>query len=114
MISVPIQIDRKSAIPVRAQIAAAYAAAIRGCLLSHPTLGGVASRLDWAGEQQGDVDVDQARTLAAVAVRFRVQLTDVAGTGPVVMPIPEPDPHQPWPADPTVQTTTITTIGEAP
>ena len=29
MISVPIQIDRKSAIPVRAQIAAAYAAAIR-------------------------------------------------------------------------------------
>lgn len=91
-----------------------YAAAIRGCLLSHPTLGGVADRIDWTGERQDEVETDQARTMAAATVSFRVHMTDVAGVGPTVMPTPTPDPHLPWPADPNVQTTNINITGEAP
>ncbi len=89
------------------RLAHRYAAAIRTCLLSHPTLDGACDRLDWMGETYDQVDTDAARTLTAAGVDLRVHMTDVAGQGPRVMPAPEPDPWKPWPGDHIATTVTV-------
>lgn len=96
------------------RLAHLYGAATRVCLINHHTLGGVASRTDWVGETYDTLNTDTARTVGAVGVDFRVEMRDVAGHGPTVMPPDPPDPHLPWPPDPMVTTTHIQTTGEAP
>ena len=96
------------------RLAHRYAAAIRACLVSHRTLGGVAERLTYRGERYDEAATDQARTLTMVGVEFRVRMVDIAGQGPVVLPTPTPDPHDPWPPDPQVTSTHVNTTGEAP
>ena len=91
-----------------------YAAAIRACLVSHPTLGGAAERLTYVGEEYAELPTDQARTLTAAGVEVRVRMADIAGQGPTVMPTPTPDPHLPWPADPTVITPNVAVRGRTP
>lgn len=88
-----------------------YGAAIRSVMVTHPTLGGVSDRIDWTGEQYEPVFSDAARTLGMVTVSMRAHMADVVSHAPRVMPTPPPDPHQPWPGDPTITTTTI--FGEA-
>lgn len=87
-------------------LAKLYGAAIRAILLQRPSLGGIASGIEWEDESYDDVPVDQDRTLAATLLLFRVWIDDIVtrGAGPAE-PIP-PDPvNQPgsqWPTADTI------------
>ena len=76
-----------------------YAAAVRTCVLQHPSLGGFAQGVSWLGEAYDDIPIDRSRTLASGEVAFAVQVDDVASAfdGPAEPPEdPLEDPGD-WP-----------------
>lgn len=78
-----------------------YAAAIRGAILQHQSVSGLASGVDWVGERYDDIPEESGRTLASGQVIFRVWVPETirANDGPV-----EPDVNPPtdWPTADTV------------
>lgn len=75
-----------------------YAAAVRGCVVQHSSLGGFATATDWIGERYDDIPNDMLRTLAAGTVQFAVEVQGAIMPGegpdePLVDPIPDPGPR---------------------
>jgi hypothetical protein len=60
------------------RLARRYAAAIRDCLLSHRTLGGVAETVRWTDEQYDPLGSDDTQAIASGSVAFTVWVEDVA------------------------------------
>ncbi|MFW6776073.1 hypothetical protein ACOACO_17450 [Nocardioides sp. CPCC 205120] len=55
-----------------------WAAAVRACVLQHPTLDGTASSATWVGEEYAEIPLRQAaRTIGGCAVAFDVTATNV-------------------------------------
>lgn len=78
-------------------LAEIYAAAVRGAVVQHPSLGGFATATDWVGERYDDIPNDMLRTLAAGSVQFAVEvqgaiLPSQGPEQPLPDPIPVPDP----------------------
>lgn len=73
-----------------AQRARRWAAVIRAALIDEPTLGGVAERVTWAGEEYDELpDRRAARTIAGCAVSFNVTANNVVdfSTGSALLPV---------------------------
>jgi hypothetical protein len=51
-----------------------YGAAIFGCLMQHPSLGGVATHLSWLTEDYGITDTSKDRSLAFAVLTFEVEV----------------------------------------
>lgn len=60
------------------RFACIYAAAARGVLIQHPSLGGVASAVAWTGERYDDIQIESRRTLCAGQVTVRVLIEQAA------------------------------------
>ncbi len=87
-------------------LAGSYTAAIREALIKHPTLGGLASGLDWTDENYTPVRADRNRIVASGEAAFVAHIDDVATSSPVGLPATPPaDPYAPPAATPTVETT---------
>lgn len=77
-----------------------WAAVIRQVMLQHPTLGGVATGVEWAGEEYAErPERSSARTLGGCAVALDVTARNVIDAEPYVVPDPDAPPA------PTVQST---------
>lgn len=87
------------------QLAQAYAAAVRACVVQHPSLGGFALGTRWLGEEWDTIESSKARTLVGAQEVFVVTVKDVttAHAGPGV-PNPAPNPNVPSADWPTVAT----------
>lgn len=66
-----------------------FALACRVALAQHPSLGGFAAELLWAGEEYDALDARAARTLGAGYVTFNVTVDSVtdADAGPLIPPV---------------------------
>lgn len=72
-----------------ARLVRTWAAVVRQTLLQHPTLGGVASGLQWVGEQYAETpDRSASRTLGGCAVAFAVTARNVIDAERYVPPDP--------------------------
>lgn len=76
-------------------LAEIYAAAVRGAVLQHSSLGGFATATDWLGERYDDIPNDMLRTLAAGSVQFAVEvqgaiLSPAGPNQPLLDPLPDP------------------------
>lgn len=60
-----------------------YATAVRGALLTHPTLGGLASGVAWVAEEYDRLAPVDARTIGAAFVQVDVTIPDVLAPRPV-------------------------------
>jgi hypothetical protein len=71
-----------------------YAAAVRACLMQHPSLGGFADQTMWIGEDYAAVDATKSRTLGAAVVEVAVTVDDVLNIhdAPAVPPLLPTDP----------------------
>lgn len=76
-----------------------YTAAVRGILVQHPSVGGVASGLNLLSERYDELPNEDSRTIAAGQVLFAVDVENVidSSQGPVQVPAdPLADPGD-WP-----------------
>lgn len=78
-------------------LAKLYAAAIRGSLLQHPSLGGVARGTEWLAESYDTVPAEKQRSLRGCELVFSVELDQVLN---VYEGIDAPLPGDPTPTDP--------------
>ncbi len=80
--------------PTTNALAKLYAAAVRACLLQHPSLGGKSEGLGWTDERYTDVPSDQARSVAGAQLIFWVEYKDVVNDqmGPPFPAQPSPTP----------------------
>jgi hypothetical protein len=86
-----------------------WAAVVRQVLVQHPTLGGVATGVQWIGEEYAErPERSSARTLGGCAVLFDVTATDVIDSTPYV------PPDQPGSEVPVVQSTQSTVTVRRP
>lgn len=70
-----------------------WAAVIRQVIVQHPTLGGVATGVDWVGEEYAErPERSSARTLGGCAVAFDVTARNVIDTEVYVPPVNPGDP----------------------
>lgn len=85
---------------------AIYALAVRLAAVQHPTLGGIAIGVDWAGETYDVIDPTAGRTLGGGRVDLDVQVETAHNVldGPA---IPPADPYAVPPDDPTVATADV-------
>lgn len=85
------------------ELAGYYAAAIRGAVLQHASIGGIADATWWLGEEfQGEPGAQRNRTRGACLVHFRIRITGVVDSarGPAT---PNDDPLDAYPGWPNVQ-----------
>lgn len=86
-------------------LAKLYAAAIRGAVMQHRSLGGFARGTQWLDESYDAIPSDSSRNLMGVTVKFAIEVDDVvstkAGTSAPVQPA-SPTPYTPAPTDPVV------------
>lgn len=90
------------------ELARIYTAAIRAVLLQHPSLGGVATVIDWIDERYDDLPSDAERSLAAGQGIYRVGIDGVTTTKAGPGGEPRPDRFDPY--DPTVAETVTVTV----
>jgi hypothetical protein len=90
-------------------VAKIMGAAIRGAMVQHKSLGGVASGLTWYDESYDDLpDDDVSRSLGATSLSFRIEVDDVVNwqRGPDGSYLPDPTATTPpggiWPTADTV------------
>lgn len=94
-------------------LAGMYAAAIRGVVMQHGSIGGVADGVKWMGEEyQGEPAADRNRTRGAVLIHFRVKVTNIVDGQGGPSGDPPDDPLADMPDLPIVQTVEITTASE--
>jgi hypothetical protein len=77
-----------------------YAAAARAILLQQPSLGGIASAVDWIDESYDETPDDAERSLAVATLAFDVEIQNVVNrlAGPSTPDEPDPDmPGSEWP-----------------
>jgi len=89
-------------------LAKLYAGAVRSALLQHPSLGGVATGIDWQTERNNEIGAEDERSLASCQVIFEVEVHEVSGAERYGLGEPPADPYDPDPTWPEVETTEIT------
>lgn len=95
--------------------ASAYGVAVRTALLQHPTLGGIASAVDWTAEEIAPVgDPATARTLALCSLEFAVTVPEVLddSAAPIDPPWDAEEPRPHLYGDRPVVTSTTATLTE--
>jgi hypothetical protein len=105
-------LDRAGGYDATAMAVHAYSVAVRTALMQHRSLGGVATTLEWAGEDYAVIDTDAARTLAGVDVGFIAHLPHVLDDR--AGPTEPPTPAGITPDRPIVQTVDPAAIQERP
>lgn len=88
------------------ELAQMYVAAHKAIVAHRPSLEGHAESARWLDESYDPLDYDETRSLYAGYATFSIEVDDVLTTlaGPITPDDPLPDPLEPWPLYPTVQT----------
>jgi len=89
-----------------------YMAALRDLFLQKPSLGGMASGVDWQGEQYDQLDYDDLRSIDGGFGQFTVEVENIAlaGGGPATPNEPLDPDTLPWPDWPVVQTPDVVVL----
>jgi len=99
-------------------LAKLYAAAIRGAVMQHRSLGGFARATQWLDERYDVIPSEGTRNLMSVTVSFAVEVDDVVSTkaGTTAAVQAGPSTYTPAPSDPIVpdKAHITTTINPAP